>query len=436
MPTIITRGAASATSLGFGAAGGGEHWIFNLYGGTDYKLRVYSIDVNSTNVAIAGYDDSVTRTGVNSAFVCNLNNKGQIVYKKASYKTNNFAWNFGNTLNTGGVYLDGSGNTVCFGFSEDVNRHIRVTYDSSGSITSAGSVTGTTSPYTCRDTSGNFYILRKPSINNYVLSKHNSSFSLQWTATIGSGSRYSVNIKSITSDSSDNVYIVGSYSTSETGGSFGLSDDRPLIIKYNSSGTLQWRRALFSSPGSYVDYFTAVAVDSSGNVYAVGNAYGAGRLLVKYNSSGTLQWQKISATDYVQNNIAVDSSGDLYTFSDAEIYKYDSSGNSIYRRSISSNKAFAPQAMKLDGLGNMYFTGFSETGIMVFKLPTDGSKTATYTVGDATVNYTTSSNRTLSTASLTEPTISWTDDTSSGSFTNYTDATTVNFGYTPLTLEI
>ena len=69
-----------------------------------------------------------------------------------------------------------------------------------------------------------------------------------------------------------------------------------ILIKYNSSGTKQWTKQLGTS--SY-DVGKSVTTDSSGNIYVTGytkggldgntNSGGWDIFLVKYNSSGTKQ---------------------------------------------------------------------------------------------------------------------------------------------------
>jgi hypothetical protein len=89
----------------------------------------------------------------------------------------------------------------------------------------------------------------------------------------------------ITTDSSSNIYCAGQTDSQ------GTSDG--WIIKTNSSGSVQWERYI---GGSGSERFYSVKTDSSGNVYAVGTTNtgfsSTMMLLVKYNSSGTLQWQR------------------------------------------------------------------------------------------------------------------------------------------------
>jgi hypothetical protein len=125
---------------------------------------------------------------------------------------------------------------------------------------------------------------------------------------------YNGNLISTAVDSSGNVYAVG----------YGQNASAVValpLIKYSSSGSIVWQREL-TQP--YNGRYYGVTVDSSGNVYACGQQVdGNGNydgLVVKYNSSGTLQWQTMvynsSTTSGSRNesfnSIAVDSSGNSY----------------------------------------------------------------------------------------------------------------------------
>lgn len=103
-------------------------------------------------------------------------------------------------------------------------------------------------------------------------------------AKIGGG--YAVRGYGITSDSSGNFYITGHMDTD-----YG----RDIITAmFNSSGALVWMKHM-TYPGSTYAQGNSIKVDSSGNVYVAGHIQTSGvrrAALIKYNSSGTLQWQR------------------------------------------------------------------------------------------------------------------------------------------------
>ena len=110
-------------------------------------------------------------------------------------------------------------------------------------------------------------------------------------------------------------------------------------MKYDSSGTAQWAKS--TSTGTPYSLFKSITVDSSGNIYAAGYIRGSSTtypytfgtgvganttnnnttnsynlVLVKYNSTGAANWAKsitIGSNDSEFNSVAIDSaSGSIY----------------------------------------------------------------------------------------------------------------------------
>ena len=184
-----------------------------------------------------------------------------------------------------------------------------------------------------------------------------------WIATLGgTGADYSYGVAV---DGDENVYIAGVTSSQGAGG------DDALIVKYDTSGAIQWQRSL---GGSGSDYANAVAVDSSGNVYVAGSttSQGAGVadvLITKYNTSGTIQWQRSlgGAGSDIGRSIAVDSSGNVYVAgqtasqgagsNDFLITKYNTSGTIQWQRSLGGASNDTGQGIAVDSSGYVYVTG-------------------------------------------------------------------------------
>jgi len=160
------------------------------------------------------------------------------------------------------------------------------------------------------DSAGNSYALGETTstgegYRDFLLAKYDSAGTVQWQRTLG-GSDYD-DADAVAVDSSDNVYVLGNT------GSSGAGSRDFLLAKYNSSGTIQWQRTL---GGSDNDFGFGIATDSSNNVYVFGYS-GAGftdALLAKYNSSGTIQWQRTLGGGNSERGwaVAVDSSDNLY----------------------------------------------------------------------------------------------------------------------------
>jgi hypothetical protein len=199
-----------------------------------------------------------------------------------------------------------------------------------------------------------------------------------WVARYdGSGSLTDV-ATAIAVDHSGNVYVTG-HSIGST------SEDDYATIKYDPSGNQLWV-ARYNGPGNATDDATAIAVDNSGNVYVTGDSGGSGTnsdyATIKYDSSGNQLWvARYNGPGNVENGddeataIAVDGLGNVYvtgsstSFSGAAQYyatiKYDSSGNQLWvARYIgpANGGSNVANAIKVDGSGNVYVTGYS-TGL-------------------------------------------------------------------------
>ena len=275
------------------------------------------------------------------------------------------------------VALDSSGNSYAFGFTDSTGAGDRdfllAKHDSAGTIQWQRILGGAARDWgrsVAIDSSDNIYVFGYTSSagagsSDFLLAKYNSSGTNQWQRILGGGSAetgYAVAI-----DSSDNIYVVG-----ETG-SAGAGSSDFLIAKYNSSGTIQWQRVLGGTSG---DAGYAVAIDSSDNIYVVGETGSAGAgdddfLIAKYNSSGTIQWQRVlggSGNDKCFS-AAIDSSDNLYVFgytastgagsNDFLLAKYNSSGTIQWQRVLGGSSNENANSITIDSSGNIYVCGFT-----------------------------------------------------------------------------
>lgn len=136
-----------------------------------------------------------------------------------------------------------------------------------------------------QDSAGNAYSLTSPSTNSFYLTKFNSSFSQ--LAQIGWGfPGFTDYISCLQIDSNDNIYLI----TCEN-----AAPARAHITKWDTSLNLVWQRQ-FTTGNPFNDYYSRCVADSSGNLFVLlpfNNGAGDQRWVVaRYNSSGTLQWQR------------------------------------------------------------------------------------------------------------------------------------------------
>jgi hypothetical protein len=331
--------------------------------GSAYEM-IDSAEVDSSgNIFLFGYNIP-TGLGQGQALVMKLNSSYGIVWQKRFENPNASD----EDPATGG--FDSSGNVYfAYGYYGGVNRRGAVAkLSSNGGVqyTRGFFSTNATDTYVrhaVADSSGNLYVNITNAGTDYkqLTLKVDNAGGAVWNRSLSKVGSNTVAAEgqSIAIDSSGNVYVaaVGTFSGRNAG----------FVAKYNSSGTIQWQRALHSASKALL--LEGIAVDSSGNVYAVGKDDTNNRGVVfKFNSSGTLQWQN-------------------------QIY-YTSASNTIRGCIVSGSY--------------IYLSGFSSSALVganIFKLGTDGTGTGVY--GSWTYS---SNNYTSDTGDLTDAAFSYTFD--------------------------
>lgn len=325
-------------------------------GSSDSYVRGLAID-SSGNVYAAGrqfgtstytYGTGVTAAGSHTAENISLvkyNSAGVAQWAKSTSSGAQISRYYG-------IGVDGAGNAYCAG----VQNGGGITVDYGSSVTALG-----TAPA------------------NVLMVKYNTSGVPQWAKVTTSGTANAL-FYGVAADSAGNSYGVGQQDPGTVNYGNGISSTavgtlaNTLIVKYDSSGATQWARTVTTQNASA--RLVSAVVDSSGDIYAVGNTvgtgtntYGAGvtaagtssgnnALIIKYSSSGTALWARsvtagTNDADYV--GIAIDAAGMIYasgwqvgtgtltygpgvtlscsaTGNNPFLVKYDSNGNAIWAR--------------------------------------------------------------------------------------------------------
>jgi len=191
----------------------------------------------------------------------------------------------------------------------------------------------------------------------------------------------------ITVDVSGNVYVTGRSTAGEYADDF-------VTVKYDPSGVELWV-ARYSGPTDD-DESRAITVDDAGNVYVTGKSGGSScnYATVKYNSSGKELWASSysGASFYrdIATAIAVDTTGNVYvtgesfdstTDYDYATVKYDPGGHELWavRYNNKSDDKDRAVAIAVDAAGNVYVTGKSnftfaiDLDYLTIKYDTDGN---------------------------------------------------------------
>ncbi|MBI3667567.1 MAG: SBBP repeat-containing protein [Acidobacteria bacterium] len=217
------------------------------------------------------------------------------------------------------------------------------------------------------------------------VAKLNSTGGLEWNTFVGS-SDYD-EAEAITVDGSGNVYVVGWSGArwGSTGEPF-LFGWGAFVAKLNTNGELQWHR--FMTPdGGQVGL--AAAVDANGDVYVGGwgglvwetppSEPASGSFVAKLDSSGAEVWHAFirDTGPYGLQALAVDVSGNVYAAGRSElpwgspinpytggidgfVAKLNNTGKLAWNTFMGSSGSDLPEAIALDGSGNVYAAGWSE----------------------------------------------------------------------------
>ena len=315
--SVAVDSSGSIYLCGFSNSGGSNNFQiakYNTSGAIQWQRNLgTSLD--------ADYGYSIALDSSGNVYICGESNQsGTYDFRVAKYDTSGtIQWQ--KRLGGSGsdaaysVAVDSSGNVYVCGTSDSSStyRFQIAKYNTSGAIQWQRSLGGSGNDFgysVAVDSSSNVYVCGYSLVGSYYdfqIAKYDTSGAIQWQRRLGSSSGQDYGY-SIAVDSSGNVYVCG---TSVVGSSFDFQ-----IAKYNTSGTIQWQRRL-GDGGSGEEKGYSVTVDSSGNVYVCGysNASGSDDFqIVKYNTSGTIQWQRrlgSSASD-IGKSIAVDSFGNVY----------------------------------------------------------------------------------------------------------------------------
>ena len=199
--------------------------------------------------------------------------------------------------------------------------------------------------------------------------------SVKWTRQFGTTASDSAT--GVATDASANAYVTGSTDGLLTPDGAGGYD--VLLRKYSSTGEVEWTRQFGSDA---TDRGSGVATDLAGNVFIVGETYGAlagphlgfGDVWIrKYTPAGAVAWTRqfgTTAGDHA-HGVATDADGSVvvvgYTygvignasvgFADAFVRKYDAEGDIQWTRQFGSDQIDRVSGVAIDEQGNVFVAG-------------------------------------------------------------------------------
>ena len=217
---------------------------------------------------------------------------------------------------------------------------------------------------------------------NSFLNKFDATGNKIWTKLIAT--QYS-NVTSVTADSNNNIYVVGITSAPSLDGNTNAGGQcDSFVFKFDSLGNKLWTRMIGTNG---TDLAVSTTTDSNNNVYVVGGTNGnldgntnnggeGDAFFVKFDSSGNKLWTKLvgsisgempySVTTDLNKNVYITgvTDGNLDGYKNAGEYdvfvtKLDSLGNRIWTKLLGSNRTDVSNSVTTDSNNNIYVTGWT-----------------------------------------------------------------------------
>ena len=378
--------------------------------GTAYDGNFLSIDKNDRIYYCGFYrEDDAPGWLPSSGWLAQYSELGNLNWQKSIGGSNATTWADPNeNLNDTAIspdeeYVYSVGYT---GYAGDIPIGVIVKYNKDGTLQwkkEYGNSGDTQTLQSCEtDSSGNLYVagdIHVTGTSNYLglLTKFNSSGVIQWQKSYSHSS--AVHFRHMVMDSSNNIYIA--------------VDGPDAVIKVNSAGVIQWQKS-YSRGNNFFAATEAIAVDTSGNVFICGyssdsNSTDDRPYVLKVNSSGTVQWARYCGNynDGARvETITCDNDDNVYVFgldktnstpyNDSLIVKYNSSGTLQWKRTFGISAANQQAySIKTDSRNNVVIAGNNYSSVGSYghwdhylaRLPNDGTKTGTYTVNSGSWVY-------------------------------------------------
>jgi uncharacterized delta-60 repeat protein len=296
---------------------GVQQWIAYYNGSANISDRPTSLDADGQgNVYVTGFGNYNSGDPFNTGDYCTVkyNSAGSqewVQIYTAPANKRDYAYKVVADIN-GNIYVTGAS----WFDSQRQDDIVTIKYNSSGQVqwTSIHNGTHTSNPSDrgsdmAIDLQGNVYVFGMSTMNStytdFCFLKYNSQGVLQFTVYYAGPVTSGIdNGAALSLDNSGNIFVTGTSDGAGTGTDI-------VTLKYSPGGLEQWSRR-YNNAG--LDNAADIVTDVNGNVYVSGNKSGKG-LILKYNTTGTLEWDKeITGTggNEIVNTLLVDAAGDVY----------------------------------------------------------------------------------------------------------------------------
>ncbi len=365
-------------------------WLRQLGGTNNDRATALALDLMG-NVIVAGQfsatldfnGTNLTTFGSNDVFLAKFDNTGALLWARQAGSTNSEA-------------------------ARDIAIH------SNGDIAISGSFQRTA------DFGGVLITNKSNAITPFsdaFVARYDTDGLVLWAK--GSGGTSEDRATGVAFDRAGNVFITGGFNTSATFDNITLNSIRKgleiFVAKYGPTGNVVWARAPSTASSdaavfAFDDEATALATDSSGNIFVAGyfqslGIFGSNTVasastnapdlfLTKYDDAGNVLWVRTGGgvatdsalaltTDNSDNALlagvftgSAQFSGQTLTGiggADAFAAMYDATGNLLKLRKLGGMGDDAAQATAYDGRGNLVLGGFHTGASVIGATPLSGS---------------------------------------------------------------
>ena len=255
-----------------------------------------------------------------------------------------------------------------FGTSED-DFGEAISIDSLGDIYVAGSTRGSLAASNADGTNG-------------FLIKFDAAGAIKWERQWGNNYSFG---KAVTASQPGSVYVSGF--TGDDLAAPIVSGEDAYLIRYDDNGNRLWTRQIGTTASDRSYSVTADATNTFIGGWTSGSLGGtkagsSDSFVSKYNTNGELQWSRqlgTSARDE-RDGVSADGVGNVYFAGftegnlnrvnngslDGFVGKYDAAGTLVWIRQLGTSGTEYINSVSADGLGNVYFSGFVELGPVRF----------------------------------------------------------------------